>query len=262
MRVIDIHVHHRWTAGQPSAGTDIDRMHRLAKKSGIEHILLLGAVTSYPLDPSPAQVHEANSYTIRLVRQYPDFFSGACYLNPAHDIEYMRQEILLAMQAGLLAIKLWAAVKAVDARLDSVMRLADEHNLPVFIHAWNKTTGNSPTESHSVDVANLARRFPTVSIVMAHLTGVHQRGVLDIADLANVWVDTSGGQPESGIVEYAVRHLGADRVVFGSDAPGRHFGTQVGRILGADIHDSAKEKILFGNANLLLHKRINGSAFR
>ena len=76
--------------------------------------------------------------------------------------------------------------------------------------------------------------------------------MLDIADLPNVLVDTSGSQPEAGMVEYAVRHLGAERVVYGSDWPIRDFGTQVARVLSAEISDEAKELILRGNAARVL----------
>ena len=65
-------------------------------------------------------------------------------------------------------------------------------------------------------------------------------------------VDTSGGDPESTVVEFAVRELGAERIVFGSDAPGRSFGIQLGKVLGADISDETKELILSGNLARLL----------
>ena len=49
---------------------------------------------------------------------------------------------------------------------------------------------------------------------MAHLTGCETRGVLAIKDLPNVFLDTSGGPPVEGLVEYAVDQLGPDRVNF------------------------------------------------
>lgn len=250
--IVDVHVHHRWTArnGRPTAA--LERSRQLARLSGIKRVLLLGAVTSYPLDPSPEQVYEANIYTKKLMDEDPEFYMGACYINPCHEPSLVTHEITRCLCSGMVAIKLWAAAKASDLRLDPVMQVAAEFGVPVFIHAWHKTTGNSPCESSSSDIAHLARRFPYVPIVMAHLTGVHQRGVLEVADLPNVLVDTSGGQPESGIVEYAVRYLGPQRVLYGSDAPGRHFGTQIGRVLGAQLDAFTKEQILVHNAAALL----------
>jgi predicted TIM-barrel fold metal-dependent hydrolase len=50
----------------------------------------------------------------------------------------------------------------------------------------------------------------------------------------------------------AVRELGAERVLYGSDVPGRSFASQVAKVLGADIPDSARELILSGNLKRLL----------
>ena len=87
---------------------------------------------------------------------------------------------------------------------------------------------------------------------MAHLNGVGYRGIEAVVDVPNVVVDTSGGDPESGMVEAAVRRLGAHRVVYGSDAPIRHFGVTMNKVLGADISDAAKRAILWDNASRIL----------
>jgi predicted TIM-barrel fold metal-dependent hydrolase len=50
----------------------------------------------------------------------------------------------------------------------------------------------------------------------------------------------------------AVRELGAERVLYGSDVHGRSFGSQLGRVLGADIPDDAKRMILRENLVRLL----------
>ena len=90
---------------------------------------------------------------------------------------------------------------------------------------------------------------------MAHLNGVGYRGIEAVADVPNVVVDTSGGDPESGMVEAAVSRLGARRVVYGSDAPIRHFGVTMNKVLGADIPDADKRAILWDNALRILKLR-------
>ena len=74
----------------------------------------------------------------------------------------------------------------------------------------------------------------------------------DVVDVPNVCVDTSGGDPESGVVELAVERLGAGRVVFGSDAPIRHFGVCLAKVLGANLPWETKRMILWDN----LQKRL------
>jgi predicted TIM-barrel fold metal-dependent hydrolase len=50
----------------------------------------------------------------------------------------------------------------------------------------------------------------------------------------------------------AVRELGAERVIYGSDAGGRSFASQLGKVLGAQIPDAAKQLILSGNLKRLM----------
>ncbi|MEC8933001.1 MAG: amidohydrolase family protein, partial [Candidatus Latescibacterota bacterium] len=78
------------------------------------------------------------------------------------------------------------------------------------------------------------------------------RGVEEVVDCDNVYVDTSGGDPEWGMTELAVERLGAHRVVFGSDAPIRHFGVSLAKVLGADLDEAQKERILWANLRSIL----------
>ena len=70
--------------------------------------------------------------------------------------------------------------------------------------------------------------------------------------MPNVWVDTSGAYPIDGILEYAVEHLGAERVLYGSDIPIRESRVKIGHVLGARISAADKNKILYDNAAKLL----------
>ena len=87
---------------------------------------------------------------------------------------------------------------------------------------------------------------------MAHLNGCGLRGLAAVADCPNLVVDTSGGDPEWGMVEAAVDILGPARVVFGSDAPIRHFAVQMGKTLGTDLSAEIKRDILWNNTVRLL----------
>jgi len=87
---------------------------------------------------------------------------------------------------------------------------------------------------------------------MAHLTGCGIRGVLEIKNFNNVWIDISGSQPVAGIMEYAVKKIGAERILFGSDCPGRDFSAQLSKVYGAKIKEREKELILGINAKNLL----------
>jgi hypothetical protein len=71
-----------------------------------------------------------------------------------------------------------------------------------------------------------------------------QRGIRTIRDAENVLEEIAGSSPTSGCVEMAVRELGTERLIYESDV--------VGKVLGAQVPNSAKELILGGNLRRLL----------
>ena len=61
-----------------------------------------------------------------------------------------------------------------------------------------------------------------------------------------------GGDPTTGFVDMAVRELGPERVMYGSDFPGRSFASQLAKVYGADVSEEAKRLILAGNIKRML----------
>jgi predicted TIM-barrel fold metal-dependent hydrolase len=68
----------------------------------------------------------------------------------------------------------------------------------------------------------------------------------------NVSVDLEGGDPGSGWTEMALRELGAERIIYGSDAGGRSFASQLAKVFGANISESAKKLILGENLKRMM----------
>jgi predicted TIM-barrel fold metal-dependent hydrolase len=54
------------------------------------------------------------------------------------------------------------------------------------------------------------------------------------------------------MVEMAVRELGAERVIYGSDAAGRSFASQLAKVCSAAISEEEKALILGGNLKRML----------
>jgi len=253
MKIIDMHVHHTWADPADPPWALIEETLTLAQQCGIAKVGLLGTYSFHGYDPTPEGIYACNTHAARIVERYPDQAYSFCYLNPAHDPAFIHAELDRCVgDFGMKGIKLWIAVNARDPRLDVVMAGARRHHLPVLHHAWYKATGYVYNESTPADVRDLALRFPDVSIIMAHLNGCDVRGVLDIKDLPNVSIDTSGSQPDAGFIEFAVAELGAERILFGSDAPIRDYAVQLAKVTGAKISDAARQQILGENAIRLL----------
>jgi hypothetical protein len=152
----------------------------------------------------------------------------------------------------MVGIKLWVAVRASDPRVKAIAERAVALDVPMLQHAWSKAGGNEPGESSAADVAALAKAVPHARIIMGHMNGVGLKGIETVAPFPNVSVETGGSDPERGYVEAAVRSLGTRRVLFGSDVWGRHFATQLGKVVGADLSRAAQRRILWDNLARLL----------
>lgn len=123
----------------------------------------------------------------------------------------------------------------------------------IMQHTWFKTGGKQGTgESTPSELAELAARFPEQKFLCAHAGGEWQRGIRAVRDSHNIFVETSGFDSTAGFIEMAVRELGAERIVFGSHLPSRSLGTELGKIVGADISEGDKRLILGRNHRNLL----------
>ena len=140
----------------------------------------------------------------------------------------------------MVGVKLWVAVRCREACLDPLVARAAELKAPILQHTWSKITGNLPGESTADDLAVLAARHPDASFIAAHAGGDWETGIRAIRATPNVTAEICGGDPTSGVVEMAVRELGAERVIYGSDFPGRSFASQLAKVLGAEVPEEAK----------------------
>ncbi len=253
MRVIDIHTHPVcFRIGYSRAATG--HFAEQARAQGVRRMVSLGDVLAFGAWPTEAQVRIINDQSARIARWWPETFIGFCALNPVLGERAVMREVERCVGGlGFRGIKLEISNNAREPCMKPVMAAAARWNIPVLQHTWSMTNiRQRHLHSDPEDTAHLARRHPNVQVIMAHLTGCGYRGVLEAKGIDNLVVDTSGGFPESGILDYALEHLGADHIVYGSDLPIRETSITLGRILGTPMSASESEKILYGNASRIL----------
>lgn len=258
MRIIDVHTHPIFKGlDWQMAGIKDAIAH--GRRHGIVHMIVLGDVLLYGATPDAAQLRKINNDTASLARLHPDYFTAFVYLNPLlGERATMAETERCAALPGFRGIKLEIANNASHSAMRHVAKAARTFNFPVLQHSWSTVNiGDRQHQSDPADTCLFARRFPEVQIIMAHLTGIGFRGVLEAKGLPNVFVDTSGGYPEEGLIEFAAEHLGADHVLYGSDLPIRENSVTIRRILGAKISAADKRKMLFGNTARLLNLSLN-----
>jgi predicted TIM-barrel fold metal-dependent hydrolase len=250
-RIWDDHCH----LGSVPGDTPEERMTALlrwADRLGIERLLLSQGYCSQ-LHPTPDQFRQENDRVMRAVRRFPNRAYGSVYLSPAYP-DFSVEEFNRCVRDGpMVSIGEVEADKPCSVpEMDRIVECAASMKMPVLQHTWLKIGGNEPGESTPYDVVAIARRHPDVQFVCIHTGGDWERGIRIIRDTKNVSAEIAGSNPTAGFVEMAVRELGAERVIYGSDVGGRSFASQLGKVLGADVPDSAKELILGGNLRRLL----------
>ncbi len=244
-------VHGHLTGGGDTPAQIAGKLLEYADRMGIERLVVS---MGYPLvdEPSPEEVRRQNDQVWQAVTHCGGRVLGLAYLNPKHTRESLDELDRCVRDGPLVGVKLWIAVRCHESCLDPIAERAAQLRAPILQHTWLKVAGNLPGESTPEDLAVLAARHPTASFIAAHTGGDWERGIRAIRVTTNVTAEICGSDPTAGMVEMAVRELGATRVVYGSDFPGRSFASQLAKVHGADLCQQAKQMILAGNIQRML----------
>jgi hypothetical protein len=256
--IIDVHVH-------PHVSRSLDdfaELTAIAEQFDVQLVTYSVRPVAAPGNheyPTPDTIRACNDQTLILMRRYPDRVHGFAYVNPGHAPEAAEELELRLREQHFVGLKLWVAVPCVDPRLDALMEICAHYRVPALQHTWFKATRQKTGESPPAMVAELAKRHPQTTIIAAHAGGDYEYGAKVFRSCPNVLLDIGGNECNAGYVEILVDHVGADRVIFGTDMPGRSFPSQLAKVLGADLPADAKDKILYGNmARVLAQTRTLG----
>jgi len=260
MPIWDLHAHLSGIDGS----TPEERMVRLLEISdrmGVERLIVfMGYPFSY--DPSPEDLRNQNDQVLQALSHHHDRAFGFVYVNPKHSEASLAEIDRCIANGPMVGIKLWVAVRCNDPALDPIVNRAVELDALVFQHTWYKSQGNLPGESTPEELAELASRHPTAKIICGHTGSDWERGIRAIRNSPNVSIDLGGNDPTAGFVEMAIRELGPERILYGSDVPGRSFATQLGKVYGARIPEADRRLILGDNLKRLLRPILTAKGVR
>jgi predicted TIM-barrel fold metal-dependent hydrolase len=250
--IIDVHVHTPRLTMRADSVADLcacfRRMLEAGRRAGIDRQVVLG-------------LWGDNESVRELTASFPDETLGFVSANGAdpeapqtverHVREYGFRGVKLHQETDLPLTGLLAC--------HPIYRKAAELNVPVLTHTWHQeeSLGAVSTEVYGMSLpvsilAELGRRYPETSFIFAHAGGIWEKAFQAVAPYPNLNVDVCGFDPERGVVEKAVAMLGAERVLFGSDAPGRSYAAQVAKVKYADLSEPERQLVLGGNAARLL----------
>jgi predicted TIM-barrel fold metal-dependent hydrolase len=204
------------------------------------------------LAKTPAEFIAGNREVARYVEQYKGRFVGASVVNPLFIDEALREIEDCRKQLGFVwvgelcnyTVPYQYTVKEFEQLVQQVVKM----NMVLDVH----------TELEEMDY--IIGKFPQATLVFPHFgdsnEGQHIFKRIDaVAKHPNCYLDTSGyGHDRVGMLEYAVKAVGPDRVLFGSDFSINDPSTVIARIQNAFLSVEEKRKILSENLQALLKK--------
>ena len=148
-------------------------------------------------------------------------------------------------ELGMCGLKM---LEQMPGYMDMVMEELAHLGVPVIFHS------GTPPWTTPLQLANLARRYPTVTVILGHggLEELWSDALLAARQLDNLWIETSRVSFHG--LQKMVDTLGPERIVFGSDSATRHHTMRycIERVKALRISDQAREAILGGNMARLL----------
>jgi uncharacterized protein len=193
-----------------------------------------------------------NSLLMETVAKHPDRFFGYAVFNPRYP-DQMDAEMERCTRGGLHGLKIHPDFHQMpaDSRLyDPVYARGAAENRIILCHYGS---GKSPLSGSHL-YKSVVDRHPSAWYIMAH--SLPNRDAVDTAvelfgGRDNVLFDLANAFP-TGVIEYAVRRLGAGRLLYGSDGVWGSVATRLGMVVCTDLPDDTKQRLLGGNMRALL----------
>ncbi len=201
----------------------------------------------------PAEFVAGNREVARYVEKYKGRFLGACVVNPLFIDEALREmeecrKKLGFVWVGELCNYMKPSYKYTIREFELLVEQAVKLGMVLDVH----------TELDEMEY--IIEKFPQATIVFPHFGDDQEHAhifkrIESVARHPNCYLDTSGyGHDRVGMLEYAVKTIGEDRVLFGSDFSINDPSTVIARIEHSFLTEGQKAKILSGNLQALLKK--------
>jgi predicted TIM-barrel fold metal-dependent hydrolase len=210
-----------------------------------------------PNKPMDYDLEPANQFVAKAVRQHPDRFYGWVRIDPWQG-EKSLAEIKNGIEglglAGLLLHPYEELFQISDRKVDPLMEYAGSIGIPVLVEAGYHLL------SHPLDIAELANRFPNVTIIGTHGLQMDDAGFaltdsdLAMRECANIVMESSGMYAPDNMIG-VVEKLGVARLIFGSHSPWLNLEFEIDRIDRLSLTEKQKEAVFGTNILKILQKK-------
>ncbi|RLE53176.1 MAG: amidohydrolase [Candidatus Methanomethylicota archaeon] len=231
LTIVDSHVHLGFYAGF-NVKLSAKELVKLMNKHGI----ISSLVSSLP-----------NRLTFKAVKNHPGRIYGLIWVNP-HLGKKALSLIDDAVKAGFKGIKMHPLLDTFLPDQDVVYPVVEhaiKHKLPILFHCGH------PPWSLPWHFGNLADRYPDATIILGHMGHghiVYINGAIEVAKKhENILLETSA-MPMPSKIKEAAEVVGADRILYGSDAPFGHPAVEILKVKVSGLNERELNMVLSENA--------------
>lgn len=195
---------------------------------------------------------EGDAEVFTAMQKYPERIWGYISItSPRHSEDVLQHIRSCIFDRGFHGIKIYAHSKGVGG-YEQFLSIADKYMYPIFEMAQEWKT---PVLAHSCsnEVDAVCRDFPNLRLMMAHMgatpiSGGDWHTAIKVAERhPNLILDTTGSGMDFGMLEEAVKVIGASRVIWGSDIPMIDPWLNIEKVRGSELDKDSKRLILGEN---------------
>lgn len=187
---------------------------------------------------------EGNDHVLAAVREHPDRFWGLAAVNPWFGQAGV-DELRRCLGEGLVGLKLNSHLQGFvlsDPVVHPLIEVCEAFDAPLYAH-----TG-TPITAEPFQLAELARTFPAVPMVMGHMgyTDFWYDAVPAALQSGNIHLETS--LIDIMNIRSALERIGPTRVLFGSDYPESELSLEIEKMAMLEMTAGQRDLVMGQNA--------------
>ncbi|MDE3056493.1 MAG: amidohydrolase family protein [Bacteroidota bacterium] len=248
--VIDSHAHiaHDNAGGigfVHSPFSDDKSMYERAQAMGIDAMCISGFLAVW------TDYEEGNMIVVNAMKRFPNFYHGYAALQPQYVKDWEKE------------FRLWYGTYKMEGMKPYHPRTFLSYNDPLYT-PWYEF-GNRinayclvhPSPNLVAEMNDIAPKYPNIAFILAH-TGASfhdaRLGIEVALRNPNVYLEITLTSVTYGVIEFLVKHVGAERVLFGTDQPMRDPIPQFGWMAYSHCSFEEKKKMFGENMQKIIQR--------
>lgn len=204
-----------------------------------------------PWNGIAGRYESGNESTRQAIEEFPDSFVGYATFDPRFVKDWPAELKRCYEEFGMKGIKPYFPRNGVpynDSLYDAWFGYGNKHHLFALMHM---------SDNFVREMEELAPKYPEISFILAH-SGWTWKVAREHSALAkkfkNVFCEITFTAVTNGIIEFLIREIGSEKVLYGSDTVMRDPIPQFGWVVYADISEDEKRNILGRNMRKIVDR--------